>query len=116
MPPTPAVIAASLRDASPTPYWLDAGVRPEPVPLRGATTADLVVVGGGFTGLWTALLAKEADPTRDVVVLEGERIGWAASGRNGGFCDASLTHGTLNGVDRFPDEMDTLERRLALED
>ena len=45
-----------------------------------------------------------------MVVLEGERIGWAASGRNGGFCDASLTHGTLNGVDRFPNEMDTLER------
>ena len=111
MAPTPEVIASSLRDADPTPYWLDTGSRPAPAPpLSAATTADLVVVGGGFTGLWTALLAKEADPSRDVVVLEGERIGWAASGRNGGFCDASLTHGTLNGVDRFPNEMDTLER------
>ncbi len=73
-------------------------------------TADLCVVGGGFSGLWTAILAKERDPSRDVVLLEGNRIGWAASGRNGGFCAASLTHGHANGVERWPDEIDTLER------
>ena len=55
----------------------------------GRDSCDLVVVGGGYTGLWTALLAKEADPGRDVVVLEAGRVGWAASGRNGGFCAAS---------------------------
>jgi glycine/D-amino acid oxidase-like deaminating enzyme len=43
------------------------------------------VVGGGFTGLWTALLAKESFPDRSVVLAEGHRVGWAASGRNGGF-------------------------------
>ena len=58
-------------------------------------------------GLWTALLAKERDPGRDVVLLEGERIGWAATGRNGGFCAASLTHGVANGRERFPDEYST---------
>ena len=42
--------------------------------------------------------------------LEGDRCGWAASGRNGGFCAASLTHGLANGVERFPDEVGTLER------
>ncbi|GAB3846260.1 NAD(P)/FAD-dependent oxidoreductase [Dactylosporangium cerinum] len=67
------------------------------------------MVGGGFSGLWTALLAKERDPALDVVVLEGRRIGWAATGRNGGFCAASLTHGLANGVERFPDEIETLE-------
>ena len=99
----------ALRDAVSTPFWLDRE-RPEPhPPLRGAVTADLAVVGGGFSGLWTALLAKERDPGLDVVVLEGRRIGWAATGRNGGFCAASLTHGLPNGVERFPDEIGTLE-------
>jgi len=101
----------ALADTEPSSFWLDNSERPEPAPaLVGATDADLVVIGGGFTGLWTALLAKEADPSRDVVVLEGESVGWAASGRNGGFVAASLTHGFLNGLDRFPDEIDTLER------
>jgi len=68
------------------------------------------VVGGGYTGLWTALLAKEADPGRRVVLLERGRCGWEASGRNGGFCSASLTHGLANGAERFPEEIDTLER------
>jgi glycine/D-amino acid oxidase-like deaminating enzyme len=60
--------------------------------------------------LWTALLAKEANPGRSVVVIEGNRVGWAASGRNGGFCDASLTHGAANGRERFPAEFATLQR------
>jgi glycine/D-amino acid oxidase-like deaminating enzyme len=97
--------------ARPAPFWLD---RPDPPPvrepLRGETAADLAVVGGGFSGLWTALLAKESDPERSVVLVEGNRVGWAASGRNGGACEASLTHGTANGRARFPDEFATLQR------
>jgi glycine/D-amino acid oxidase-like deaminating enzyme len=69
-----------------------------------------VVVGGGLTGLWAALLAREQDPPREVVLLEGERIAFGATGRNGGFMDASLTHGIENGVSRWPDEMPQLER------
>jgi glycine/D-amino acid oxidase-like deaminating enzyme len=92
-------------------YWLDDPGRPEALPpLTEDVRCDLAVVGGGYSGLWTALLAKERDPGRDVVLLEGERIGWAASGRNGGFCAASLTHGLPNGIERFPDELSTLNR------
>ncbi|MEN3307891.1 MAG: hypothetical protein V7603_4093 [Micromonosporaceae bacterium] len=103
--------ARALAGAAPRPYWLDQPAAPERRPaLVGQTTADLVVVGAGFTGLWTGLLAKERDPALDVVVLEAGTAGWAASGRNGGFCSASLTHGLANGRQRFPDEIGTLER------
>ncbi|GAA0409843.1 FAD-dependent oxidoreductase [Microbispora corallina] len=101
----------ALADAERKPYWLDRPIAPEPLPrLVGDVTADLAVVGGGFTGLWTALMAKERDPSLDVVLLEGGHTGWAASGRNGGFCAASLTHGLGNGLERWPDEIAALER------
>ncbi|KAB8176359.1 NAD(P)/FAD-dependent oxidoreductase [Microbispora catharanthi] len=105
------VPSKALADAERKPYWLDRPIAPEPLPpLTGDVTADLAVIGGGFTGLWTALMAKERDPSLDVVLLEGRAVGWAASGRNGGFCAASLTHGLGNGQDRWPAEIATLER------
>ncbi|WP_406725253.1 FAD-dependent oxidoreductase [Streptomyces sp. GD-15H] len=102
---------ASLSEVRPLPYWLDDPGRPRPEPaLTGTETCDLLVVGGGYSGLWTALIAKERDPGRDVVLVEGREVGWAASGRNGGFCAASLTHGLANGLTRWPDEIHELER------
>jgi glycine/D-amino acid oxidase-like deaminating enzyme len=102
---------AALEDASSTPLWWDDSRRPGPrAALQGDRDVDLAVVGAGFTGLWAALLVLEEDPQREVVVLEGERLGWAATGRNGGFCAASLTHGVGNGLARWPREMLTLQR------
>lgn len=99
----------ALSDAENTPYWLDQPGRPSPLPgLTGPDAADLVIVGGGYSGLWAALLAKEADPGRDVLILERDTCGEAASGRNGGFCASSLTHGPANGQARFPEENDRL--------
>lgn len=110
MPPT-AVDRARYADAVPAPYWLDALPAREPhPPLTGAVEADLCIVGGGFTGLWAALAAKADDPQRDVVLLEAATIGFGASGRNGGFVAASLTHGSANGLARFGSEIDVLER------
>ncbi|GAA2089715.1 FAD-dependent oxidoreductase [Brevibacterium salitolerans] len=104
-PASAAEISASLAGASTVPFWLDDPARPAPLPpLHGEIDTDLLVVGGGFVGLWTALLAKEADPERRVVLLEGGTVGWAASGRNGGFCEASLTHGHENGEKHLPQE------------
>jgi glycine/D-amino acid oxidase-like deaminating enzyme len=105
-------VATSLVEASSTPYWLDDPTRPAALPplraMQGPDTADLVIVGGGYFGLWTALLAKERDPEREVLLLEGETCGHAASGRNGGFCEASLTHGFGNGLARWPRELGTM--------
>ncbi|AEV83364.1 FAD-dependent oxidoreductase [Actinoplanes sp. SE50] len=104
-----------LAEAIGEPYWLMQDGAPAPAePLTGVAQADLAIIGAGYSGLWTALLAKERDPERDVVVIEAGTAGWAASGRNGGFCSASLTHGFDNGISRFPAEMELLER-LGLE-
>ena len=95
--------------------WLDDLPPRDPhPPLRGDARADLCVVGGGYTGLWAALHALADAPGRDVVVLEATRCGDGASGRNGGFLNASITHGLANGLARFEPEMPALER-LGLE-
>ena len=112
----PQVVSAALAGARTVPFWTDWEFRGRPAPQRrdrltgGGTKADLVIVGGGFTGLWAAIQAKELDPGRSVMVLEAEHIGFAASGRNGGFVAPSLTHGLAQGVACWPDEVATLER------
>lgn len=101
-----------LADLQPELWWLDSDPL-EPAShsaLIGDIGADLCVIGAGYTGLWTALLAKERDPERTVVVVEQYETGAGASGRNGGFCSASLTHGFANGMARFAHEMATIER------
>ncbi|MFV0374121.1 NAD(P)/FAD-dependent oxidoreductase, partial [Microbacterium sp.] len=111
--PSASVIDHSLEQTRTGVFWTDdtpRSLRPDRAPLRGTTSCDLVVIGGGYTGLWTALRAVERDPGRKVVVIEANRVGWAASGRNGGFCESSLTHGTENGMNRWPDEMPQIER------
>ncbi|RYJ05567.1 MAG: FAD-dependent oxidoreductase, partial [Actinomycetales bacterium] len=108
--PPADLVARSLAGSEHRVFWLDDAPSAEHAPLVGAIEIDLTVVGGGYAGLWTAVLAKRRDPSRRVVLLEAESIGWAASGRNGGFAEASLTHGEDNGRSRWPDEYDTLER------
>src|SRR5688500_7334886 len=109
--PDHALVARSLAPARPHVCWMEeAAPAPEHAQLSGAHDADLTIVGGGYLGLWPAVLAKRRNPGQRVVLLEAERIGWAASGRNGGFCEASITHGEENGRARWPEEYDYLER------
>ncbi|NLA36712.1 MAG: FAD-dependent oxidoreductase, partial [Actinobacteria bacterium] len=111
---TSTIAEAALRDAAPAVLWLEQSDRPQVgQPLTGSVGADLVIIGGGFTGLWAAIQAKEDDPSLHVVVLEAGRIAHQASGRNGGFCSSSLTHGLDNGVSRFGGEMERIEALAA---
>ena len=69
-------------------FWLQQALAaespPEPVALQGEQQADVCIVGGGFTGLWTAIMTQQAQPHWRIVVLEKDLCGSGASGRNGG--------------------------------
>src|SRR3954468_21254608 len=91
-------------------YWFATGASgPRRAAFHGRRQVDVAIIGGGFTGLWTAIALLSADPSLSVVVLEAERVGSGASGRNGGVGCASLTHGLSNGLLHFADELDELE-------
>jgi glycine/D-amino acid oxidase-like deaminating enzyme len=99
----------AIADADLAPYWYDPDQEPDSNPTLVRTErCDLCVVGGGYTGLWTAIIAKERDPSNDVVLIDAATVGSAASGRNGGFMDSSLTHGVGNARARWPDEVELL--------
>jgi len=100
---------ALVADAKPAVFWSDQPGAPVTAPpLVGDDRADLAIIGAGFTGLWAALQAKEDDPGREIVVIEAEEAGFGASTRNGGFCEASLTHGLDNGLSHWPNDLRTL--------
>lgn len=107
-----AAAESSLRDARPAPYWTD---RPEAparrAPVSGEVEAELLVIGAGFTGLWAAWRAIERGTAPEsIVVVDAEQLGYGASGRNGGFVAASLTHGLAHGTHLWPREVGALAR------
>ena len=109
-PIAPGLINDALSSSKPGSFWLEDLGSPTFARYAGDASYDLVVVGGGYTGLWTALQAKQRNPGARVALLEAKTIGWAASGRNGGFCESTLTHGESNGESRFPEELAQLDR------
>ena len=114
--PAARIVDEALADTRLGVFWLDdvAGSATTYPKLDADLMVDDAVVGGGYAGLWTAIKLKQAHPEHRVVLLEAVKVGWAASGRNGGFCEASITHGEPNAEARWPDETGTL-RRLGYE-
>ena len=93
------------------PFWLDSADAPAPEPaLDGDISVDLLIVGGGFTGLWAAIQAKEADPSRSIALIEATTIAHGASGRPGAIVSTSVMHGLSNAIRVFPNDLDELER------
>jgi glycine/D-amino acid oxidase-like deaminating enzyme len=85
-------------------YWLQEAGGVEPVaPAVGDIEADVVVLGGGYTGMWTAWHLLERAPDTRVVVLEADVCGHGPSGRNGGFCE-TLWSNLPSLCDRFGPE------------
>jgi glycine/D-amino acid oxidase-like deaminating enzyme len=79
-------------------WWLEEAGLPEPQPpLQGEVEADVVIVGGGYTGMWTAWFIGEAEPNARIALLDAERCGTGPSGRNGGFVNSMwLSLASLN--------------------
>ena len=79
-------------------WWLEEALAheafagPEAPPLDADATGDVVILGGGYTGMWTAWFLKEREPDLDMVLLEQDVCGGGPSGRNGGFCDGWWGH------------------------
>src|SRR5580692_12164817 len=71
-------------------WWHSQGLPPRHKSLPESTEADVCIVGGGYTGLWTAYYLMQASPGLRVVVLEATFAGFGASGRNGGWVTAAL--------------------------
>jgi glycine/D-amino acid oxidase-like deaminating enzyme len=94
----PADLDASYRSLA---FWLDSlpgPLLPRPA-LDGDQQADVVIIGAGYTGLWTAWYLSQHAPQLDIALVEAEIAGFGASGRNGGWCSAYLS-----GIDSWLDD------------
>ncbi|HEY2388416.1 MAG TPA: FAD-binding oxidoreductase [Candidatus Binatia bacterium] len=81
-------------------FWLETAYTPGP-PLEGDRSVDVAIVGGGFTGFWTAYFLKRNAPAMRIALIEREVVGYGASGRNGGFAMTLLNRGLNDMVQAF---------------
>jgi len=78
--------------------------------LHGDLSADVAIVGAGYTGLWTAWYLKQLEPSLDIAILEADIAGFGASGRNGGWCSAYLS-----GIDGWLNDPTQREAAIRLQ-
>jgi glycine/D-amino acid oxidase-like deaminating enzyme len=93
-------------------FWHDStpgSLTPRPA-LEGDIEVDIAIVGGGYTGLWTAWYLKQIDPGLNITILEAEIAGFGASGRNGGWCAAYLS-----GIEHWFSDPDTRDGAVRLQ-
>jgi len=92
-------------------YWLDSVTNTIPqAPLIQDINCDLLIVGAGFSGLWAAIQAKEKQPDREIVVIEGHTVAHGASGRPAAIMSTSVMHGIENTQRSFPQDVARLEQ------
>lgn len=97
-------------------YWADSqGPAPRRTRLPGDSTADVAIIGGGLTGLWTAYYLARAEPSLRIVVLEKEAVGFGASGRNGGWCSALFPVSAAALEQRYGHEAAVAMRRAMID-
>ena len=109
--PAPAAVEAALAPSRHAVFWLEDAPGTTYAALTGATRAPTSRSSAAATaGCGPRCSRSAATPAPGWCCSRRTPIGWAASGRNGGFCEASLTHGEENGRTRWPDEYDALER------
>jgi glycine/D-amino acid oxidase-like deaminating enzyme len=99
-------------------FWQAVQTPPGPAPAPGLEAdleVDTVIVGGGYTGLWTALALAERDPSHRIAILEAEHFGFGASGRNGGWLSAKPVGKRRVLADRFGRDRVVATERLLLE-
>ncbi|MCU1437076.1 MAG: FAD-dependent oxidoreductase [Naasia sp.] len=96
-------------------WWQQIGTAAPRAPLPGDLTADVAIVGAGYTGLWTAYYLKKAQPDLRVVVLERRFAGFGASGRNGGWLTNSVTGGRQRYVPSHGRDAATAQQRALNE-
>jgi len=102
----------SERDYRKQSFWLDSipgSLQPRSV-LEGDIEVDVAIVGGGYTGLWTAWYLKQHSPDLNIAILEAEIAGFGASGRNGGWCASYLS-----GIGHWFDNPDTHDDAVRLQ-
>lgn len=101
----------ALKDAKLGPVWHDPLIMPDVLPsLKEDITCELLIVGGGFTGLWAAIQLLERQPETKIILIEKTFVGDGASGRCGGFLSTALAHGQTNTEHRFPNESERLDK------
>ncbi|MFT4726774.1 MAG: glycine/D-amino acid oxidase-like deaminating enzyme [Granulosicoccus sp.] len=106
-----AAALVALKNTRFTTFWLDSLPSEHSEPsLSQDIETDLLIVGGGFCGLWGAILAKEKQADRDVVLIEAKEIANGASGRPGAILSTSVMHGIDNTERMFPDDVEALEQ------
>ena len=111
MPDTAEKALIALGQTVFKPYWLDC-LEPTTVEpsLDRDVQCELLIVGGGFCGLWAAIQAKEQNPDRNIVLIEAKSIANGASGRPAAILSTSVMHGIDNTERMFPDEVADLEQ------
>lgn len=95
-------------------YWLETSgdnLKPRPM-LKESKTVDIAIMGGGFTGLWTAYYLSLQNPTLNIVILEKDIIGFGGSGRNGGWCYPRFPISPAGLIERYGKEV---ARELQIE-